>query len=556
MLHELDIQSYAVIDHLRLSFHPGLNLMTGETGSGKSIVVDSLALLFGARTSATVIRQGAKRARLTGVFDWPASPAATARLEEAGVDPDDELVIERRVLASGKTRAYVNGSPAAMALLRDLAPSLGDIHGQHDQQTLTRAAAQLRMLDEFGGASDLARQVRDAYGQWRDCCEALERLAGDARDRLRRADLLQFQLGEISRAEVRSGEDTDLREERERILHAHDLREASHLAYGSLYDAPSSASAGIKTATDALSSAARKDKTLEPWVQALEEARGTVDDIAFELRSYLDRIDVDPQRQDEVETRLDLLERLKRKYGSTLDEVLAYSRNAGEELAALDRGDLKVERLKSELEELEAAYAELAGSLSRTRRAAAERLASIVAEHLHDLALTKARLEVDLQPLDGRGPGGLERASILFAANPGQPPRPLGKIASGGELSRVALAMKTALLPETPADGYRRTLVFDEIDTGVGGQAADAIGRRLHRLSRDSQLLCVTHLPQIARFADDHFRVDKHERDGQAVATVAALADGERVEELARMLSGSVVTEAAMENARAFLSPE
>ena len=554
MLQELDIEGYAVVDRLRLAFQPGLNLLTGETGSGKSIVVDSLALLFGVRASVDVVRSGARRARVSGIFEPPADAALVARLAESGIETEGELIIERQVLANGKSRAYVNGSPAKLALLRDLAGYLGDIHGQHEQQTLLSPGAQLRLVDSFAELLPDVEELAAVFGRWRTSNEALDRHRRGEQERLRRIDLLRYQADEIRAADPRAGEDDELRGERQRLANVESLRQNCFEASSALYDSGGSASAAIKSAAAALESISGVDPQFEKLASRLEDARSTVDDVAFEVREYAGSLEADPERQEAVEERLALLDKLKRKYGPAIDDVLEFGKRSDEELASLEGGADRVEALEREVSASADEYERRAKRIACERRKAAERLAVAVGQHLSELALEKARFQVEVEPLDAWGARGADRARFLFTANAGMPPRALGQVASGGELSRVALALKTCQVGATGSEGYRPTLVFDEIDTGVGGGVAAAIGSRLRALASGSQVLCVTHLPQIACRADAHFHVAKAAVAGQTVATVRELSESERVEEIARMLSGTEVTSAALENARQMLS--
>jgi len=551
MLQELDIESYAVVDRLRVEFDSGLNLLTGETGSGKSIVVDSLALLFGARASVDVIRAGARKARITGRFDSP--PAWGEDLASASAGRSDELILERHVLASGKSRAYINGSPATLGQLRQLATHLGDIHGQHEQQTLLSPAAQLRMVDAYGGLGDQTDALRRAHQNWNQCMQALRRVKGDEQERLHRLDLLRYQSEELFRAAPVSDEDKTLGRVRKLLANAEELRKSAFAAFDSLYDSSESASARIKSASGDLEQIADIDQSLAEFAERLEDARATVDDVAFELRAYLDRIEADPVRLEEVEERLAVLDRLKRKYGPTLAEVLVFQERVENELKLLDSSDEQIAGLERALEEASADYARRAKELSDARRKVAKALAVQTMAELRDLALPKARLEIAIDTLETWTATGTDRAAILFSANPGQSAGPLGQIASGGELSRVALALKTVLQATSIGAEHCRTYVFDEIDTGVGGSVAEAIGRRLSRLSQHSQILCVTHLPQIACFADAHFHVAKSDDSSHTTATVQQLSDAGRVDEVARMLSGAEVSEAALANAKELL---
>ncbi len=554
MLQELDIENYAVVDRLRVEFDSGLNLLTGETGSGKSIVVDSLALLFGARASVDVIRAGARKARITARFDCPLDWAEDPASDTAGRDGrPDELILERHVLASGKSRAYINGAPATLSQLRLLATHLGDIHGQHEQQTLLSPAAQLRMVDAYGGLGDQTDALRRAHQNWNQCMQALRRVKGDEQERLHRLDLLRYQSEELFRAAPVSDEDKTLGRERKLLANAEELRKSAFAAVESLYDSSESASARIKSASGDLEQIADIDQSLAEFAERLEDARATVDDVAFELRAYLDRIEADPVRLEEVEERLAVLDRLKRKYGPTLAEVLVFQEGVENELKLLDSSDEQIAGLERALEEASADYARRANELSDARRKAAKALAVQTMAELRDLALPKARLEVAIDTLETWAATGTDRVAILFSANPGQPAGPLGQVASGGELSRVALALKTVLQATSMGAEHCRTYVFDEIDTGVGGSVAEAIGRRLSRLSQQSQILCVTHLPQIACFADAHFHVAKSDDSSHTTATVQQLSNAGRVDEVARMLSGAEVSEAALANAKELL---
>ncbi len=551
MLHELDIESYAVVERLRVPFHAGLNVLTGETGSGKSIVVDALALLLGARASADVVRAGARKARVSGRFDPPRDQAAVARLSSSGIDCDgDELIVERQVLASGNSRAYLNGSPVTVRLLRDLAPHLADIHGQHQQQTLVSPALQLRLLDSHAGCDPDVDALRAVYRRWRASEEALERLRGSEQERLRRIDLLRYQVTEVRDAAPQVEEDEGLASERDRLANVETLRQSGFEAYGALYDSASSASSLVKLASDSLASIGSVDERFDRFAESLEDARSTIDDVAFELRAYLENLEADPERLEAVEDRLSTLDKLKRKYGPSLQDVLEFAERSAEELAILDRSDAEIERLEAAVTVAAAEYARRSSDLSRKRALAAEELAACTERELCDLALARSRFVIGLERTVSPGANGFDRAALLFSANPGQPLRPLGQVASGGELSRVALALKTCLGQTVDAGAYRRALVFDEIDTGVGGSVAEAIGRRLQRLSAGDQVLCVTHLPQIACLADAHFHVSKTETGDSTTAEVMELAVTEREEELARMLSGAEVTAAALENAR------
>lgn len=556
MLQELDIENYAVVDKLRVRFQAGLNLLTGETGSGKSIVVDSLALLFGARAGADVIRAGAKRARIAGVFDLPAGEWFREWMESHGFEVDDELIVERQVLASSKNRAYINGCPATLAALKELAPRLGDIHGQHDQQTLFSSRTQVNMLDGFAKTIPAARDVREAYRTYRKLDARIRELKAGEQERLRRLDLLRFQAAEIGEAELKPGEDEELARERNRLLNLSRLKQAYATAYDALYERDASASSQLKTAVEQLESVSAFDALFQDSIENLEAARAGVEDAAFEIRNALNKLEAQPERQEQIEERLALIEKLKRKYGATLDNVMQYGEQVSAELDEIEAHNATPDALEQQLQEADEAYRSRATALSKQRREAAGNLEAKIEKELAALAMERARFAIGFEALETRSPDGLERIAFLFSANPGQPARPLNQTASGGELSRVALALKTCLTgSDTGIEGLR-TLVFDEVDSGIGGRVAEAIGKRLKKLSSGSQLLCVTHLPQIAGFADAHFHVAKTEKQNQTFASVTELSDNQRIEELARMLSGAEITEAAVENARRLVAVE
>ena len=557
MLLELNIQHFVVADRLRLRFGPGLNLLTGETGSGKSIIVDALSLLLGARAGVAVIRPGQRSARVSGVFAASESSESRALLDAAGLDFEQgELIIEREVLESGKSRAYINGRPVTLGRLRELAPFLGDIHGQHEQQHLFSTAAQLDMLDAFAGTEALASEVSAVYRLWREGRKRLDELRGNEQERLRQLDLYEFQVREIEQAAPRPGETESLEKERLLLGNLERVQQTAASAYDRLYDSTVSAGAQLKAARRAIEELAQFDTAFRTMLETLDSSQAGVDDAAFELRAYLDRLEPQPNRLEQIEDRLALLKQLQRKYGGGIEEVLAYGEQARARVEELRAGDEAVARLDAEQGGLAEKYQAAAEELSRRRREAGGRLGKQVEAELADLAMERARFEISFEPREAGQSGwtarGLDQVRFLVSANLGQPPRPLAQVASGGELSRITLALKTCLVANSEAatEVVPRTLVFDEIDSGVAGRVADAVGRRLEKLAAGHQLLCVTHLAQIAGFADVHFVVDKQEIDGATVASVKQLSGKQRIEELARMLSGETITTAALRHAK------
>jgi DNA repair protein RecN (Recombination protein N) len=541
MLQELAVENYAVVDQLRVRFHPGLNLLTGETGSGKSIIVDALSLLFGGRSSTDMIRTGATRARISGIFD-ASDPAIAAVLQPAGFELEDgELLLEREILSSGKSRVYIGNRPATVALLRDLAPYLGDIHGQHDQQLLFSPESQLDMLDAFAGSRDSRAAVREAFRKWRAAEAELLDLESSEQEKLRLLDLWQFQRNEIENESPVAGEDIALEEERRVQQNVGKLLENASGALDALYESEGSAAETLRAAMRRLD-----DQSLHEIRDTLEPARVAVQEAAHSLRSYLAKLEADPQRLEEIETRLAALGKLKRKYGGTIDEILAFLEEVRAQIAAVENAGERMEQLRKARHTLASDYESLAAKLTRCRQDAAKELSRRVEKELASLAMERTVFQIDIQTAQWSETGA-DKILFLVSPNRGEEPRPLEKIASGGEISRIALALKTCLV--TKSKGPVRTLVFDEVDTGIGGSAAEGVARRLKQISAGNQVLCVTHLAQIASFADHHYRVEKLDENGRTVARIEELSPDARTREVGRMLSGHKLTPEALKNA-------
>ncbi|HLK21631.1 MAG TPA: DNA repair protein RecN [Bryobacteraceae bacterium] len=549
MLLELLVENYAVVERVRVRFHGGLNLLTGETGSGKSIVVDALGLVLGGRASADMVRADTDRARISAIFEAPQQPACRELLENAGVVVEDgELLIEREVLAGGKSRAFLGNRPVTVALLREIAPFLGDIHGQHDQQQLFSPDSQLELLDDFAGADAARNRVSEIFRQWHGFQHELAELEKSEQEKLRLADLWSFQKKEIEAAALKSGEDAELENERSVLKNVARLQESAGAAYSALYDSPESASAQVRIAMKKLDDLARIDATLAPLLETLKSAAIGVEEASFAIRDYLDGLEADPDRLEHVESRLELIDKLKRKYGSSLAEVLEFLENVSAQLSLVENAGARKAQLAADAARASEAYREAAAALTKLRKSAAEKLTRKVEAELGSLALEKAVFRISVQPASWSAQGA-DRVEFLISANPGEEPRPLDKVASGGELSRIALALKTSAGRAARANSVQRTLVFDEIDTGIGGGVAEAVGRRLKKLSGASQVLCVTHLAQVAGFADHHYFVEKREVKGRTVAEVEELAGPARTREIGRMLSGQRVTPEALKQA-------
>jgi len=567
MLHEIHIQNYAVIDDLTVEFHPGLNLLSGETGSGKSIVVDALGLVLGGRAATDLIRSGCDRATVTAVFRSPAQPAWKRWLEEYGLDGSDEaeIIFRRTVHSNGRSRLLANDQPVTLAAVRVLADLLVEVHGQNEQISLFAPESQLQLLDRFTGGDELRGQVAELYARRRQLEQEVESLSQNEQARLRTMDLLSFQLRELEQAELEPGEDARLDEEKHLLAHREKIQAAASTAYGALYEDENSACERVSIAARALDELRVYDASLEAHLASLGEAKARIEDLALTLRDYAKDLDASPHRLEEVEDRLALLGRIKRKYGKTLEEALAYREQIRQQLSGLEQSDERREGLARELKQAAGEYRKAAEQLSQRRREAAERLEKLLREELSDLSMEKTRFAVHFEAAADAGPGaggphGMDSIEFRISPNPGEDLRPLGRIASGGELSRIMLALKTVLGTERLNAGatvkrpVNPTFIFDEVDTGIGGRVAERVGQRLKRLAQASQVICVTHLAQIACFADHHYYVEKFERNGRSHTRVEYLAGAkERAGELARMLSGAHVTDAVLKHAATML---
>lgn len=573
MLLELRAENYAVIDHAIASFGPGLNLLTGETGAGKSILVDALALLMGGKASAEVVRHGAEKAVVACVFE--STPGADKVLEENGLDAEGvEIILRREILSTGKGRVFVNNQPATVAVLRQLAPELALVHAQSETLSSFDSSQQRHLLDRFAGLSTDA--VAEAYSGWRAAAERLDDLERGEQDRLRMVDLWSYQTKEIGEARLATGEDDELETEKRVLANAEKLYAAAMSAYDQLYEGGASAEVSLRAALRSVEELARYDARFEAATQQLESARAAVGDVSDSLRDYAERINASPERLAEIEDRLALLDRLKRKYGRTVAEVIAFGEDVARKLAEVEDRDEILRQLRADLADASSRYRTSAAVLTEARKSAAAKLARQAESQINSLAM-KVRFEVAVRSnAEGTGfspyiaepenrgalapegrahwfPHGWDTIEFLIATNPGEPLQPLTEIASGGEMSRVLLALKVAV-EETSSKPRKknpipRTLVFDEIDIGIGGRAAEAVGQKLKALSRGQQILCVTHLPQIAAFADQHFLVDKREDHGRTRTRITLLDRDASTGEVARMLSGAKVTEASLQHA-------
>jgi DNA repair protein RecN (Recombination protein N) len=561
VLLELRVENYAVIDNVAVEFAPGLNLLTGETGAGKSILIDALALLLGDKASAEAVRHGTDKAVVAAVFEAD-SKALDAVLEANGIAADDaQLILRREIAAGGKSRVFINNQPATVAVLRQLAPHLAVIHAQNEALLAFDAASRLSLLDSFGG-SDLV-PAAEAYASWSGISNRIADLERDEQDRVRLLDLWSFQRKEIAGANLHAGEDVKLEAEKRVLANSERILAAAMGAYDALYDGNVSASALIRSATRQLEELARIDEKFRESLAQLDSARITVEDIGQTLRDYAEDVEASPDRLAEVEDRLAALDRLKRKYGPTLDEVIATGDELDRKLNEMENKDEVLRKLRTELAQAAERSLEASRSLSRQRYEAARKLEKQVESEVNELAM-KARFKVEVSGSDEEGnwtSKGFDAVQYLISANAGEPLGPIEQIASGGELSRVMLALKTTIEAGMPGrkrahaaqGGGQRTLVFDEIDSGIGGRAAEAVGKKLKQLAATKQVLCITHLPQIASFADQHFLIEKKETAGRTKTSVRQLDTDERTKELARMISGAKLTDTSLAHAEQML---
>ncbi|HEU5352374.1 MAG TPA: DNA repair protein RecN [Terracidiphilus sp.] len=552
MLVELRAENYAVIDHAIASFGPGLNLLTGETGAGKSILVDALALLMGGKASSELVRHGAEKAVLACVFE--STSGAEAVLEANGLDSEGaEIILRREILANGKGRVFVNNQPATVAVLRQIAPELALVHAQSETLSSFDQAQQCVLLDRFAGLSTQA--VAEAHSRWRAAMNKLNELLQGEQDRLRMVDLWSYQAKEIEAARLVSGEDEALETEKRVLANAEKLYAAALGAFDQLYEGGSSAEAALRAAIRNVDELARYDARFIEAAQQLTSARAALSDIAATLRDYAEGINASPDRLAEIEDRLALLDRLKRKYGETVAEVMVFGDDVARKLAEVEDRDGILKQLRAGVDQTAAAYRAAASHLSTARAAAAAKLARLAEEQINSLAM-KVRFQIAVTAAEAESAwatNGWDTVEYRIATNPGEPLKPLQEIASGGEMSRVLLALKVAVeesaLKSRRKNPTPRTLVFDEIDIGIGGRAAEAVGQKLKSLARGQQVLCVTHLPQIAAFASQHLAVEKHEDRGRTRTRIRVLDDQARTHEVARMLSGAKVTDTSLQHA-------
>ncbi|HKF41745.1 MAG TPA: DNA repair protein RecN [Thermoanaerobaculia bacterium] len=550
MLRRLSVKNLAIVEDLEMDLEAGLTVITGETGAGKSILVDALSLLAGGRGSVDLVRDGAPRLTVSGEFD--ADGPIRRILSEAGLPDSATLLLRRELSPDGKGRVFIEDEPASVRTLAKIGDRLVAIHGQSSERDLADPETPLELLDAFASAEAESVATSAAAEAWAAARRALEDLEASRRDRGARLEMLDYQIREIREAAPDEKEEGELLVERDRLLHADRIRSAAETALLALSEDEGSAADRLGEAAKAFAQLAAIDPAEQARVEEVEELKRRVADLAASARDTAGSVEGDPERLTGIESRLEKLARIKRKYGGTLADVLALAAKLARERDELSDIEDALDRRQKEEQGARLAYRKAAGALAARRGAAAPRFSSAVEKELHALAMDKARFQVEIQPHSEEAPraSGSETASFLFAPNPGEAAKPVEKIASGGELSRLHLAIQSVAAARR---GARRTLVFDEVDSGIGGRAAEVVGRKLKALAARSQVLCVTHVPQIAALADRHYLAEKHEAKGRTIAAVRRVEGKDRVAEIARMLAGEKVPETAVRHARTLL---
>lgn len=553
MLRSLSIRNFAIIEKLDLEFAPGFNVLTGETGAGKSIIMDALNLILGGRAGTEMVRGGMERASIDAVFDVSGSAEVPHLVEEMGYELEDGLLfLSRDVSATGKSTCRIAGRPAAVGQLKEIGDWLVDLHGQHEHQSLLAVARHLDILDEWGGKPILAlrSKVAEAYQSLQRLRREKESLETDARERAHLLDLYRFQVKEIEEAKLTVGEDEELSADHRRIANAQKLAESAMAAAESLSggDNGTGALEALAAAQRVLEEAAGLDESLTPILEVVRSAAYELTEAERDLTHYQDSIEFNPERLSQIEERLELLRTLKRKYGDSIEEILQYGEETASKLSTLSNSEERGEELRNEITKAEAALKDVCAQLSKQRGKAAQEFQKITLSELRDLAMEKARFEVRVESGEPTAKGS-DRIEFQIAVNPGEPLRPLAKVASGGEISRVMLAIKSAMARQEPLP----TMVFDEIDVGVGGRTASAISDKLATLAATAQILCITHLAQLASRGARHFYIEKRVKGDRTTVVVTPLTPDERIAEVARMIGGSVVTETVLQHAREML---
>jgi DNA repair protein RecN (Recombination protein N) len=557
VLLELRLENYAVIDHLAVEFAPGLNLLTGETGAGKSILIDALALLMGDKASPDVVRFGADRSVISAVFDVEGgSEKLVARiLEENGIDADETNLILRREISAAKGRVFVNNQPATVSVLKQLAPHLASIHAQNESLVSFDGGVRLALLDSF--VATQLESVSEAFAKWKQIANRIQELETGEQDRLRLVDLWTFQKREIDDAKPQAGEDERLEIEKRVLANAEKIYNSAMQAFDLLYEGTASTSASLRSAQKHLEELIRYEPKFQEALVSLDTARISVEDVGASLRDYAGGIEASPEHLAQIEDRLALLDRLKRKYGPTLEDVIRLGGEVTQKLSEIENKDDILRQLRVELSSAAEVYLQSARTISKKRYEGAKKLEKLVEAEINELSM-KSQFRIEISGTDDENnwtASGFDQVEYMISTNPGEPMHPLDQIASGGEMSRVMLALKATVEAGSrkKAAGAQRTLIFDEIDTGIGGRAAEAVGKKLKSLARTSQVLCVTHLPQIATFAEHHYLIEKKRAGDRTRTSIRKISGPERTEEVARMISGAKLTDTSLKHAEQML---
>ena len=556
MLNTLTVWNFALLEHIQIEFDKGLNILTGETGAGKSILIDALGAMLGNRLSTELIRHGREWLRVEAVFSLEDQPNVVAFLEENAIDTaENELIITRQITSSGRGSILINGCHTTLAVLKNLGGLLVDVHGQNENLSLLKLENQFQLVD--GSSEKLGRELaeyRDLYKALKEAEARLSEKENASRDYEQRLDMLRWQIQEIEAAQLQENEDEELQRQINKLSNAEKISRYASEACGLLYGGGSNGIgvvSGLEEAVDSLKALSRFDDALEDAIRVLGEAAIQVKEAGYEVRDYAESMEFDPRLLDRLQSRMDVIDKLRRKYGATIEDILAYYDKCQQELSNIENYDEDIARLQEAVAKAREAASQAAGRVTELRRAAAGDLSDAIEGHLTALGMPDARFVISVQPSESLGASGGDRLEILFSANPGQEPKPIQKVASGGELSRIALAIKTVTASR---DASPASMVFDEIDTGIGGKTAQMVAERIAMAAASKQVLCITHLPQIACMADNHLYISKHVADNQTSTEVRSLSEGERINEIARMASGANVSSASLDNAREMIA--
>ena len=556
MLNTLTVWNFALLEHIQIEFDKGLNILTGETGAGKSILIDALGAMLGSRLSTELIRHGRDWLRVEAVFSLEDQPGVVAFLEENAIDTaENELIITRQITSSGRGSILINGCHTTLAVLKNLGGLLVDVHGQNENLSLLKLENQFQLVD--GSSEKLGRELaeyRDLYKALKEAEARLSEKENASRDYEQRLDMLRWQIQEIEAAQLQENEDEELQRQINKLSNAEKISRYASEACGLLYGGGSNGIgvvSGLEEAVDSLKALSRFDDALEDAIRVLGEAAIQVKEAGYEERDYAESMEFDPRLLDRLQSRMDVIDKLRRKYGATIEDILAYYDKCQQELADIENYDEDIARLQEAVAKAREAASQAAGRVTELRRAAAGDLSDAIEGHLTALGMPDARFVISVQPSESLGASGGDRLEILFSANPGPEPKPIQKVASGGELSRIALAIKTVTASR---DASPASMVFDEIDTGIGGKTAQMVAERIAMAAASKQVLCITHLPQIACMADNHLYISKHVADNQTSTEVRSLSEGESINEIARMASGANVSSASLDNAREMIA--